>query len=166
MPQRPHTCIPDSSPWGASAPRKKSGYRPQPWHEADFDSEVEVLLWRLPDCYPLPYGDTYMLKLSSLSKDRTKSGKPAAEDAAASKQYPNIVLLLTATKDDAGKLRKTATLTICAEDGLFKGGIRDRENSASLWKSAKTFDGLFKALEAALDDPDAEWRASESSSRK
>lgn len=107
-----------------------------------------------------------MLKLSTLRKGKSTAGKPAAVDAEGAKVYPAIILMLTATADDEGKPRKTSTLTLCAEDGLFKGGIRDRENEASLWKSARTLNGLLMALEDALTSPDAEWRAAASQSRK
>ncbi len=144
--------------------RRKSGYKQQDWHRADFDSPVEVLLWRLGDDEPLPYGDTYMLKLSSIVGTKKAAGVPAATDPAAAKLYPAITLLLTATVDDEGKPRKTATLTIVAEDGLFKGGLRDRDANASVWRSAKTLNGLLEALESALASGEADWRVSEPAS--
>jgi hypothetical protein len=146
--------------------RRQSGYRPQPWHMRDFDSEVEVLLWRLDYRDEMPYGEVSMLKLSAISGQRPASGTPAAVDLGAERKFPAIITLLTATVGDDGKARKTSTLTIVCEDGLFKGGIRDREAQASLWRSSKTLDGLLKALEDALVGGEADWRPSETNSRK
>lgn len=145
---------------------RKSGYKSQPWHEADFDSEYEVLLWRLTESDVVPYGDVYMLKLSELRPGKRAAGKPAAEDKAMEKKFPAITLLMTATADDDGKPREVATMTIVCEDGLWKGGIRDRDSQASLWRSGTSLDALMVNLEAALVSGAADWRASDKSSRK
>lgn len=104
-----------------------------------------------------------MLKLSSLVGKRKALGTPAAEDEAMGKDFPAIILLLTATVDDEGKPRQTATLTIVCEDGLFKGGIRDRDANASLWRSGATLRLLFESLEGQLQSGQAEWRPNEKS---
>ncbi len=158
--------LPNSSPWGASIPRRHKSIKTYSWSTVDFDSEVEVLLWRLTDTDMYPYGDAPMLKLSDLSGPRRSKGTPAADDEHLGKTHPAILLMLTATADDGGKPRKTSTLTVVAEDGLFKGGLRDRENEASLWRSAKTFEGLLGALEDALTSGEADWRAATASPRK
>jgi hypothetical protein len=133
------------------------------WHTADFDSPVEVLLWRLDESDVLPYGDESMLKLSGLVGKRKVLGLPAATDEAMGHDFPAIMLLLTATVDDDGKPRQTATLTIVCEDGLFKGGLRDRDANASLWRSGATLKALFTSLESQLQSGAAEWRNNEKS---
>jgi hypothetical protein len=107
-----------------------------------------------------------MLKLSGLVGKRKVAGTPAAEDAAMGHDFPAIVLLMTATVDDDGKPRQTATLTIVCEDGLWKGGIRDRDANASLWRSGATLKALFESLEAQMQSGQAEWRPNEKQSRK
>jgi hypothetical protein len=108
----------------------------------------------------------HMLKLSSLGPGKATGKGPAAKDPAVEKQYPAIHLLMTATVDDAGKARKTCTLTLCCEGGLWKGGLRDKDEGASCWRSGKTLDGLLRALEDALVSGEADWRVSTPPSRK
>lgn len=107
-----------------------------------------------------------MLKLSDILGAKQNTGTPAAADKEVGKKYPALHLMLTATQDDEGKLRQTCTMTIVCESGLWKAGLRERDRSMSLWRSSKTLEGVYGALEEALTGGEADWRESDSKSRK
>jgi len=146
--------------------RRHSNFRPRKWDVQDFSCSEEVLMWRLGSDWVLLYGDVFMPKLSDLLKGAKKATGPAASDPDADNRWPCLVLLLTATLDDDGHARETATLTLVAEGGLWKAGVRDRTANASLWRSGSTVMGVFDALEAALEAGTADWRSTEGRSRK
>lgn len=145
---------------------RKSSYKSQPWHVADFDSDVEVLLWRLDESDVVPYGDDYMLKLGSLLGRKRGVGAPAAADAQVETRWPAFFMLMTATQDDDGRPRQTCTITIVCEDGKWKGGLRDKDAQASVWRTGSTLEGLLTSLDEALTSGEAEWRGNEKNSRK
>lgn len=81
-----------------------------------------------------------------------------AEDPAFAKDHPIVHAFLASREMIGGKRRQGATLTIVAEDGVWKAGLRDRDKQASLWVSATTVAGVYDALEAALGKTPVEWR--------
>ncbi len=95
-----------------------------------------------------------------------KNTECAAEDPEMAKRFPNITLLMTALIGDDGKPRATATLTVCCEDGVWKGGLKERDYQMSLWRSGNTLEDLLRALETCLEDGSAEWKKTEYKSRK
>jgi hypothetical protein len=149
--------------------RKHYGPKARAWEDRDehkFISSVEVLCWRLSD-------EEFLLEYLSMAsfeqmfgKAAAPAGSAAATDVEFAKKYPNLSLLLTCTTLPNGKVRQTATMTIVAESGLWKGGVKDRDHSMSLWRSGETIDGLLTALETALESGQADWRIQESRSRK
>jgi hypothetical protein len=82
----------------------------------------------------------------------------AAEDREFSSSFPALTEWLTLQLHEGASIR-TATLLIFCEEGKWKACIADRERDASFFRSADTFNGLLGALEDALREGTAEWRA-------
>jgi hypothetical protein len=86
------------------------------------------------------------------------AGPLAATDPTAEGRWPTLLALLT-VRDSGGKgIRQTSTLTVLAEDGVFKGGLRDRQEGVSLWVSSSSLLGVYDALEGALQATTVNWR--------
>lgn len=83
-----------------------------------------------------------------------------ADDAGLRETHPVLFELLCATPKEGGRRRTVATLTLVAEDGVWKGGIRDRDHAVSLWVSAETFGGVLDVLETQLTGVSVPWRKS------
>jgi len=73
-------------------------------------------------------------------------------------------LTLTAWED--GKPRKTATLLLFAEDGVWKCCLNDRENGRVTFRSSETIEELLKALSDALEGDEVDWRVSKGRPQK
>lgn len=82
----------------------------------------------------------------------------AVSDARWEKQYPTLWAYLTTVRWDDGTVRQTSSLLIFAGDSTLKAMIRDRDAGLCLWVAADGMEGLFKALESHLNDPQAVWR--------
>jgi hypothetical protein len=135
-------------------------------NERVFASWVEVLCWQLTDEEFLM---EYMLMGAfekMFGKVLVKGAAVAAEDAEFTRRWPCVSLLMTALRDDAGKVRTVATLTVVCEDGSFKAGLKERDQQLSLWRSGETMQGVLDALETALESGTADWKRSEMKSRK
>lgn len=81
-----------------------------------------------------------------------------AEDPTFAENHPIVHAFLASREMIGGKRRQGATLTIVAEDSVWKAGLRDRDKQASLWVSATSVAGVFDALETALGKTPVEWR--------
>lgn len=79
-------------------------------------------------------------------------------DIKAEKEIPTLWSYLTQTTWEDGTARQTAGLLIFAQDGMLKAMLRDKDAGLCLWVAGKSWAGLLGALEAALNDPEAEWR--------
>lgn len=88
------------------------------------------------------------------------------EDQAFRDRYPILFELLASTEKVEGKRRKPCTLTLVAEDGLVKCGLKERDRNLSLWTSSETVGGVFAALEEALGERPVRWRKVEWHGRK
>jgi len=86
------------------------------------------------------------------------AGSVAACDRSFADRYPALHEWLTLTRDDVGQ-RMTATLLLFAEAGRFKACFCDRQADASFFRSSESVEGLWSALESALADGSADWRA-------
>lgn len=73
-------------------------------------------------------------------------------------RFPVLHEFITATSDDAGAARKTATLMLFSEDGRFRAVLHERQHGLSLWRDADSVQGCFEGLETALASGRAEWR--------
>lgn len=82
----------------------------------------------------------------------------AATDDTMSGRFPTLIELMTSTVKVNGRRRQVSTLTILAEDGVFKVGLRDRDNAVSLWVSGDGVLGALEAIERALNERPVAWR--------
>jgi len=98
-----------------------------------------------------------MLKKKGKEKVKTK-GTHAWDDPIMKKSMPTLYDYLSQISFPDGPARKTATLKIFTQDGRVKVFINDYEEEQSICVSADTWEGLWKAVEGVLSDPDAEWR--------
>lgn len=54
--------------------------------------------------------------------------------------------------------RETTTVTMFYDQGQIKVFLNDRDNGVATCVSSSSWDALWIAVEAALNDPDTEWR--------
>jgi len=87
-------------------------------------------------------------------------GQFAARDATMEEYFPALCEYLTATVVGETSQRRTATLLLFAEDGLFKVALNDRQEAMSAWASGQTVQEALEALEASLQAGEASWRRS------
>lgn len=88
------------------------------------------------------------------------TGEFAARDALLEEYFPALAEYLTATVLGEDRQRKTATLLLFCEDGLFKVCLNDRQEALSAWASGETAREAIEALEASLEAGEASWRRS------
>lgn len=131
------------------------------WEKPDFFCSSEVLLWRLGDQCVL-YGVFAMNEFDDVFEEVSKGHeKLGPDDPDFVSRFPRVARLMTATVLPSGQPRQTSTLIIVFEEGLFKGGLRERDRDVSLWQSSSTMDGLLLALEEALARKPVDWRRSQ-----
>lgn len=73
-------------------------------------------------------------------------------------QLPTLFDYLTQRRYADGSARQTSSVLIFEEGGILKGMLRDRDLGLCCWVAGNSLEGLFAALEAALGDPEHEWR--------
>jgi len=95
----------------------------------------------------------------SLAKGKMADVPAACGDATLSKKYPALFEFLTCNRDDEGRERKTATLSIFYHDGQFKCFLNDRQEECSTCVTATTLNGLWEALESRITSSEPGWRA-------
>lgn len=88
------------------------------------------------------------------------AGQYAARDAVMEELFPALAEYLTATVIGESIQRRTATLLLFAEDGVFKVALNDRQEAMSAWASGDTVQEAIEALEASLEAGEASWRRS------
>lgn len=82
-----------------------------------------------------------------------------SQDEHLAQRCPRLFELMTSREALDGKEpRQVCTLTIVAEDGVWKAGLRERDCQMSLWISAATCREVFDGLEKALSRDPIEWR--------
>jgi len=81
-----------------------------------------------------------------------------AGDAEVSKLVPDLVEFLTGGTWPDGTPRRTGTVMVLSEDGVFKAWVHDRDGACSAWVSAGALMDLLDAVEKLLGDPVANWR--------
>jgi hypothetical protein len=86
-------------------------------------------------------------------------GYLAADDADFRVRYPTLhsFLCLTGRK---GAVRKTGTMLLFAEDGVFKACLSDRDEGYIAFLTHKSVEGLLDAADKALFRGALEWRVS------
>lgn len=80
-------------------------------------------------------------------------------DEGFSQKYPTLAAFLFQTTDDDGKKRKGSSIILFAEDGVFKGGLRENNLALSLWVTSHAVEGIWEALEGKLNERPVPWRA-------
>jgi len=96
------------------------------------------------------------------SKDQLRASSveiPVGIDPEAQELFPGLMEYLTRAKDDNGRPRKTATMTILVQDGAWKATLNDRETGYQCWVTGGSALEAIRALEAAVCDPRTVWRA-------
>lgn len=119
------------------------------------------------------FGETaYISEYCAMAKFADMFGKRvqaevgvAAADPVLAEKFPCLWMLLAYTQDDEGKKRQTGVLTVLAEDGQVKVGIRDRDKLVSLWRGSPTLQGALESIERALAGGEADWRKTDWKSR-
>lgn len=94
----------------------------------------------------------------ALSKQQLRNGPVRAHCAEAEGRWPAIHAFLTELEGENGQSRDTATLTLFAQDGMFKTSLNDRDSGCSLWASADGLLTALDALEALLNADVVPWR--------
>jgi len=82
----------------------------------------------------------------------------ASHDADFRKRYVSLHELMTACVNEDSSARKTSSLLIFTEDGVWKGCLTERDLDISLWASGPTFSGMLLAMEERLNADQVEWR--------
>jgi len=76
-------------------------------------------------------------------------------------QYPVLATYLGDEAYDDGAPRRTSTLLLFVQDGLWKACLNDRAAGRSAWVSGEMLTEALSSLENALRTERASWRASE-----
>jgi hypothetical protein len=71
---------------------------------------------------------------------------------------PSLHDHLTESSWDDGKPRKTSTLMLLVENGVWKAWLHDRDRKMNAWVSGEGWEGLLEAVERALSLQTLEWR--------
>lgn len=79
-------------------------------------------------------------------------------DSGWSEAHPCLCGFLTHLTYDDKSPRQTGTLTVFLDEGILKAVLKDRDQSLVLFRSARTLEDLFLALEEALSEGADDWR--------
>lgn len=98
--------------------------------------------------------------LARKSKDSpVQGGEYAASTVSALLgDFPTLVEFLVRQGWPDGVERKTGTLTLSAQDGVWKGCLTDRDGMLKSWVSAMTIQELLELIEAGLEADELAWR--------
>lgn len=88
------------------------------------------------------------------------SSTPIA-DPKVSGRFPALWDFVTVTACDNGDPRKTTTLLLFVEGGVWKCCIHDRERDRSAFVAASTLEGLMGKVDKGLDTDSLDWRSRE-----
>lgn len=83
---------------------------------------------------------------------------PAAYDEKLGRLYPCVLEHLTARVYEDGGARVPCTLSIFAEDGVWKCCLNDKDTDSYCFVSGETLDGLLRSLEDGLSGGGLDWR--------
>jgi len=103
----------------------------------------------------------FLRRAAESKQARAVDARSSYVDQAFAGTYPALFEFMTCTQFD-GKPRQTSTVTLVAEDGLFKAMLNDRENNQSLWVTAERHDEVFLVLESTLQAEPVRWRPNRS----
>lgn len=94
-------------------------------------------------------------------RDAARNGEGASSsppEPESVKKFPHLVEFLTETKYEDGSERKTGTLFIFVQDGVWKGMVKDPDAGEVLWTTADGLFGLLKVMDGKVSDDKADWR--------
>lgn len=87
-------------------------------------------------------------------------GGITANDAALASACPALHEFLTLSVLPDGSTRTPSTLLLFCDGGLWKAALNEKDSSLVLWATSETLQGLWAELEARLNAPVVDWRAS------
>ena len=73
--------------------------------------------------------------------------------------YPTICEHLGDATWDDGKPRTPSTISLSCQEGRIVVALNDKEMHKSLYRSGESVEEALRAIEKALVDPGADWRA-------
>lgn len=111
-------------------------------------------------CYRTPRvrGEDSVMALQRRSGGGAGAKSGEASDPDVSKWAPTVVEFLTRETWEDGQPRRTGTVMVLCEDGVFKAWVHDRDGACSCWLSAGSLLDLVDALESVLANGDGNWR--------
>lgn len=74
-------------------------------------------------------------------------------------QMPTVYQFLTERVYEDGSPRQPSSLLLFPDGAMFRLMLKDPDAKLCCWVSGRSLEGAFAALEAALGDPQHEWRA-------
>lgn len=95
---------------------------------------------------------------ASLSRAAGMGPEAPPRDPEFASQHPALHEFMTLVRVDGKTTRKTATMNVFFEQGVFKAFLNDRETRKSLCVVSDTFLGLLTALEASILSDEPGWR--------
>jgi hypothetical protein len=81
-------------------------------------------------------------------------------------QYSEVWALLTASQDEDGNSRRTASLSLSCESGLLGLSLNDWETGQYCYLQGKSLDDLLTEAELRLSDGSMPWKPSKHAQRK
>lgn len=99
-----------------------------------------------------------MLRRRETAADGSSPSQASYDAGQWAKAFPSLVEFLTVSVWDDKSPRATGTVTIMAEDGVWKASIRDRAQGCYAFISGKTPGDLLAGLEKALVGDSLDWR--------
>lgn len=107
-----------------------------------------------------------------MALQRRKAIQAAQEDGTAAlatdvaPMWPTLVEFLTRLTWEGSEKRKTGTVMVLAEGGVWKAWVHDRDGGRSGWVSAGSLYDLVNVLETALAEDSLTWRDDKPGGRK
>jgi len=135
-------------------------------HYPRWGAPVHLLAWCPEDwgfTTPSHFGFFFPLPVFPMKKPvsaPTGRGTLSAQVDDLVERFPCLAEHLAANAYDGepAGTRATSTLLVFAQDGSWKGCLRDRQEGRCLWVASPTFFDLFGVLEDALANGAAVWR--------
>lgn len=103
--------------------------------------------------------EDYLMRFVKRLENAAAGGASTLVKDDLSESYPALWEYLTATEYAPGQPRVTSTLMLLTESGKVKGCVHDRDGNASAWFTSTSLRGLLDAIESALIEQTADWRA-------
>lgn len=101
-------------------------------------------------------GKRLLEKMGSSELHKGVTAAPPDDELAG--DCPCVHALLTCPVGPEGRPRRTASLLVFFEDGVWKGVLHDREMGRQLWVTSRWYVDLVVALEERLTADPIDWR--------